>query len=55
MKEFLTEDGKRYARYVMHAHLLLAKIPWAGKYLVGALMSLVYGIILKEGAKEDAN
>jgi hypothetical protein len=50
--EFLNAEGKKYARYIFLAHKTLSRVPWFGKYIIGTMVSLVYGAILKEGAIE---
>lgn len=52
--DYLTEKGQQYASYILRGHLFLSKVPWVGKYGVAILMSIVYQIILKEGAKYNA-
>jgi hypothetical protein len=51
---FLTEEGKKYARYIYLTHVYTNKIPWLGKYLTGTLAAVVFTVIIKEGAKENA-
>jgi hypothetical protein len=52
--EFLTEDGKKMARYYYLASTRLAKIPLLGKYLVAFITAVVVVYITNQGAKENA-
>ena len=51
--EFLTEDGKKMARYYYLASTRLTKIPFFGKYLVGVITAAVIIYITNQGAKEN--
>lgn len=53
MTEFLTPEGKKYARYIYLATVYTSRIPLVGKYAMAFITGFVFSFILKEGAKEN--
>jgi len=49
----LTEEGRKYARYIYLTNRILNHIPFIGKYAQGFLAAFVFTFILKEGEKEN--
>lgn len=53
MSEFLTPEGKKYARYIYLATVHSSRIPFLGKYIMAFVTGFTFSFILKEGAKEN--